>query len=344
MNYSFLTRKKLFFLSLSLLAGLFACTRIPPQATAPSFTPAPVQEAAVTVSSITPPPSSSPAPTDTPSPAPTPFSLVLMGDTQGLSYSYPEALEATGAYIAQRIESESIAAVLHAGDLVDNGFKDWQWDNFYLALNQFEGKVPFYPVAGNHDLGTSAQSFTAFLDQGLYDFLPEEQLFEGGKLFYDILEAGGCRFLLLGMGWMANRLPGAEQWLDTVMDAYKDLPCILLLHAYISRQLTVPANHYNRVHLVSRYPNIRLVLCGHNRACGIVTEYFDDDGDGTAERPVTAVMLDYQEMAGVSPLLFLHFDPLSHEIRISFELAYKRSTMTNCPIPDLDGTVLKNIF
>ena len=204
--------------------------------------------------------------------------------------------------------------------------------------------MPFYPVAGNHDLGTSAQSFTAFLEQGLYDFLPEEQLFEGGKLFYDILEAGGCRFLLLGMGWMANRLPGAEQWLDTVMDAYKDLPCILLLHAYISRQLTVPANHYNRVHLVSRYPNIRLVLCGHNRACGIVTDYFDDDGDGTAERPVTAVMLDYQEMAGVSPLLFLHFDPLSHEIRISFELAYKHSTMTNCPIPDLDGTILKNIF
>lgn len=132
--------KKLFFLSLSLLAGLFACTRIPPQATAPSFTPAPFQEAVVTVSSITSHPSSLPAPTDTPSPAPTdspspaptatpaptPFSLVLMGDTQGLSYSYPEALEATGAYIAQRIESESIAAVLHAGDLVDNGFKDWQ--------------------------------------------------------------------------------------------------------------------------------------------------------------------------------------------------------------------------
>ena len=126
MNYGFLTRKKLFFLSLSLLAGLFACTRIPPQATAPSFTPAPFQEAVVTVSSITSHPSSLPAPTDTPSPAPTPFSLVLMGDTQGLSYSYPEALEATGAYIAQRIESESIAAVLHAGDLVDNGFKDWQ--------------------------------------------------------------------------------------------------------------------------------------------------------------------------------------------------------------------------
>lgn len=126
MNYGFLTRKKLFFLSLSLLAGLFACTRISPQATAPSFTPAPVQEAAVTVSSITSLPSSLPAPTDTPSPALTPFSLVLMGDTQGLSYSYPEALEATGAYIAQRIESESIAAVLHAGDLVDNGFKDWQ--------------------------------------------------------------------------------------------------------------------------------------------------------------------------------------------------------------------------
>ena len=47
MNYGFLTRKKIFFLSLSLLAGLFACTRISPQATAPSFTPAPVQEAAV---------------------------------------------------------------------------------------------------------------------------------------------------------------------------------------------------------------------------------------------------------------------------------------------------------
>ena len=73
-----------------------------------------------------PAPTDSPSPATTPPPAPTPFSLVLMADTPGLSYSYPDALAAPGEYIAQRIESESIAAVLHAGDLVDNGFKDWQ--------------------------------------------------------------------------------------------------------------------------------------------------------------------------------------------------------------------------
>lgn len=143
-----------------------------------------------------------------PTSVPTPFSFVWLPDTQQLAYHTPEALEAADAWIAAHIESENIVAVLHTGDLVDNGYKQWQWDNLALALDQFRDRLPYFPVAGNHDLGVKLQEYDAYLTQDFLNAFPEEQKFAGGKALYETLDAGGLRLLLLGVGWGAEEEPG----------------------------------------------------------------------------------------------------------------------------------------
>lgn len=105
---------------LFLLAGLaVGCTSaaFSEQTAENSFVPSPVQSAA-------------PAPTPSPTPIPTPFSIVWMTDTQAMSCFSPEALDSMGCYIRDNLERENILCVFHTGDLVDNGFRPYQWDNF----------------------------------------------------------------------------------------------------------------------------------------------------------------------------------------------------------------------
>lgn len=226
-----------------------------------------------------------------PTPVPTPFSFVWLPDTQQLAYHTPEALEAAGAWIAAHIESENIVAVLHTGDLVDNGYKQWQWDNLALALDQFRDRLPYFPVAGNHDLGVKLQEYDAYLTQDFLNAFPEEQKFAGGKALYETLDAGGLR---------------------------------LLLHGYLSGEGRVSsAGRFARDQIVARYPNIRLVLCGHSTGYAALTERFDDDGDGTAERAVHALMYNIQGYRYYGAIRLLTFDPAARTIAVASFSPYR---------------------
>lgn len=259
-----------------------------------------------------------------PTPIPTPFSFVWLPDTQQLAYHTPEALEAAGAWIAAHIESENIVAVLHTGDLVDNGYKQWQWDNLALALDQFRDRLPYFPVAGNHDLGVKLQEYDAYLTQDFLNAFPEEQKFAGGKALYETLDAGGLRLLLLGVGWGAEEEPGLTAWLDGVMQAHGGRTCILLLHGYLSGEGRVSsAGRFARDQIVARYPNIRLVLCGHSTGYAALTERFDDDGDGTAERAVHALMYNIQGYRYYGAMRLLTFDPAARTIAVASFSPYR---------------------
>lgn len=157
-----------------------------------------------------------PTPIPTPTPEPLPFSIIWLPDTQLLCYGYPEALEAMGGWIAENAETENIRYVVHTGDITDNGFKEWQWKNFDLCYGQFQDSIPYFPVAGNHDLGVKLGDYTAYLDRPFLDAFPPENQFEGGKALYAELQVSGLQLLLVGacwgaeleaMDWMKNSLP-----------------------------------------------------------------------------------------------------------------------------------------
>ena len=331
--------KRMFVWTLVLVLLLLGCQNTPPQqaesspaptATAPASTaaPAPVEIVALTmaptaVPTATPEPTPTLAPTPTPeptptaTPAPTPFSLVLLADTQALAYNNNKPDAAAFPQLRDWIEShrtgDNILGILHTGDIVDNGFKDWQWDNFQPLLEAVHDGLFFFPVAGNHDIGTQAKSYSAYLKRPFLEDYPEEQKFEGGKMLYRVLSAGGDDLLLLGVGWDAFKSKPAEKWIDQVLADHPDMPCILVTHGF----LLSTGGYLSPVEqLIAQRPAIRLVLCGHSRDYQTRPFDYDDDGDGTVDRTVQVIMLNMQEKKDYAFRL-LTFDPLTHALTVT---------------------------
>ena len=233
----------------------------------------------------------------------------------GLAFSYPEKLEALGKEIAARREPENLVAVVHTGDIVDNGFKDWEWDNFDLCLSAFSDDLPFYPIAGNHDMGVKLQKYTAYLKRPFLKLLPQDQIYGGGKMFYAFIDAGGIELMLVGVGWSCGKSKAEREWIDSVFEQYPDTPCILAVHGLLKPDGTVfPSMRYLETNIVEPHANVRLVICGHSRQSSMAAHTFDDDGDGTPERTVNLLMLNRQTSSYAYRVLL--FDPVSRSIEI----------------------------
>lgn len=274
----------------------------------------------------TPTPAATPAPTPSPTPAPTPFSLVWVPDTQIFAYFSPQNFITLADRINSLRQSENIIGVIHSGDLVDNGFKQWQWDNFYPFLETLDPELFFFPVAGNHDIGLYESSYYGYLRQSFLNDYPAEQKYEGGKLLYRVLSEGGSDILLLGVGWDTWKDPAAMRWMDQVSAAHPGMPCFLIVHGFV-RDTKQDFAFVEK--LVARHSNVCLVLSGHMRDyCTRVYEY-DDDGDGSTDRLVNALMLNIQEQTAFA-FRVLTIDPLTHAI------AVKTLNLDGSPAQDID--------
>lgn len=224
------------------------------------------------------------------------FSVVWLADTQNMAYfDYPEALESMGSWIVENRIEENIACVVQTGDLVDNGWAEWQWRNYDKLHDQFAGEIPFFFVAGNHDLGVKLQKWDAYLSKDFVREVPRSNTFERGKAIYGTFDEGGEKFIIIGAGYGAEK--EAAAWINRVLETHRDYTAILLFHRYIKA-----GGEYSAVGkemfelLVKPNQNVRLILCGHfhgNTAYRF--EEIDDDGDGTPDRTVNALMYNYQD-------------------------------------------------
>ncbi len=272
---------------------------------APEATPAPVD---------TPVPADTAAPTDTPTPSS--FSLAWVPDTQVFANSHPEAFPLLARQINERRERENILGVVHSGDLVDNGFKDWQWDNFELFLQELDPDLFFFPVSGNHDVGTKRKSHTAYVKRDFLNAYPASQKYSGGRALYRVLSAGDRDILLLGVGWEMWKSRDAVKWVDQVLSDHAGMPCLLVIHGFLLSE----TGYYSSVEqFIAKRPAIRLVLCGHMRDYYTHVFTYDDDKDGQQERVVTALMLNMQEQQDQADFAFriLTIDPLANTVAVN---------------------------
>ena len=327
-----------------------------PQTDEPSPAPSAVTET-VTLPSATPdptlPPAPTPSPTPTPTPSPTPvptpepaFTMVWLSDTQNMIsvLAMRENYLRMCDWIAEQADAGDICAVLHTGDMVDNGDLRGQWALFCDGIDRYRGKIPFLWAIGNHDEGFDFSGL--WKKQAFVTELPREQIRSDCGACYFIRTFGGTELLFLSVTWSKTRNEGAVAWLKEVCDAHSDLPAVLLIHGYLTAEGTL----MNRVamlesELVAACPNIRLILSGHARGISHAAFSYDDDGDGEPDRTVYALMYDIQlDSLNYGYVCLLRYDPADNSLSVTSYSPLWDDYIYDDTHPELEQFVLHDVF
>ena len=255
------------------------------------------------------------APSPTPEPEevlfdPEPFSLIWFSDTQYYAYKKPEIFLSMADW-ALRIRTDyNTVAVVCTGDIVDNRNYTRHWTNAEKAIDRVRESLPFYCVAGNHDVGADKVDYSTYLE---YDFCaaPDAMEFSEDRRCW-VLPLYSRGILLCGIGWQNDT--AYADWLNERIEAYNDLPAVLLVHSFLNDDGSLSVNG-KRVEkaILRKSPSVRLVLCGHNDGSARWSKTYDDG------HSVNALMYNFQDdkKYGLGYARILMFNPKTRNIAIT---------------------------
>lgn len=273
----------------------------------------------------TPTPTQAPTPTPepTPDPAMQPVTYAWISDTQGYCAKYPQTFIDMVRWIVESRADWNTQYVIHTGDVVNDMLRDREWKTATEALTQLNGHLPLFMIAGNHDIRGMVHDYSAYgklldkLDYKRYPSFGEE--LHSGRRRYDLVTIGYDEFILIGVGYSATSSDIA--WLNETLEKYAERTAILIAHWYLNLKDYEErmADAQTLYQVVKRNPNVRYVLCGHRHGVRSVIQSFDDDGNGTNDRDVYAIMADYQGFpeGGGGYIALMTFDPAERVIRMN---------------------------
>lgn len=273
-----------------------------------------------------------PTPRATPAPTPTPvpdaltaregaYTIAWLSDTQYYSKKWPDTFYAMTAFLRDEEQRMDLRYFVHTGDLVHNYDEEEQWEAAVRAMASLT-RIPGGVLAGNHDVRGSTGDYTcfsAYFGENQFSFKPcYGESYEDNRGHYDLWEAGNTRYVFVYMGYAPDKK--ALAWVRSVFDRFPGRVGVLCLHDYLKTDLTLSEQgrpFYEQV--VSKCPNVYLVLCGHRYNIACVPALFDDDGDGSPDRTVYQMIGNYQaagEEGGSGYLRFLQIDEAKGEMRV----------------------------
>jgi len=239
-----------------------------------------------------------------------PFSLIWFSDTQYYAYKRPEIFLSMADW-ALRIHDEYRAiAVVCTGDIVDNRNYERHWTNAEAAIMRVREQLPFYCVAGNHDVGADKVDYSIYRK---YDFctVPEEMtVSDDGTCWVLPLEEQGI--LLVGIGWQ-NGTAYAD-WLNARIAEHETMTAVVLVHSFLNDDGSLSTNG-KRVEkeILQNSPSVRLVLCGHNDGSARWSKKYDDG------HVVNALMYNFQDdkKYGLGYARILMFNPGTRNVAVT---------------------------
>ena len=289
-------KKQILFAVLLCAAALLLACAAPSAAPAPAVMPTAVPTAEATAKpTATPAPTEAPTPAPTPTPEPQPFSILWIPDTQNMTVDDYAPVAALADWTEAHAAEKNIRYAVHTGDIVNSGLRDSSWERIAPSMQRIAAAVPLMTAAGNHDIGRGNTGEYSFYLKWRFDTpLPEEQLFEGGRGSYALLDTDAGNFILVAIGAYPNE--DSFTWLREIFAAHPDRIGILINHDYL-RPNGVHTSYGRMMYEQAVVPsaNVRFVLCGHNGGIGYRADELDDDGDGTADRTVHQMMVNHQD-------------------------------------------------
>ncbi len=239
-----------------------------------------------------------------------PFSLIWFSDTQYYAYKKPEIFLSMAEW-AVRVRSEyNTLAVVCTGDIVDNRNYTRHWTNAEAAITRIREVLPFYCIAGNHDVGADKVDYTMYRQ---YDFCtaPDEMEFsEDGRCWVLPMKRQGI--LLCGIGWQNDAQYAG--WLNERIEAYRSLTAVIMVHSFLNDDGSLSVNGKRVEKEILRVsPSVRLVLCGHNDGSARWSKTYDDG------HTVNAMMYNFQDdkKYGLGYARILMFNPKTRNIAVT---------------------------
>jgi predicted phosphodiesterase len=141
-----------------------------------------------------------------------PFSFVVMGDTRSDVDSHRRVVER----MAQTVPD----FVVGTGDMVDDGYRQDQWQQFFDVEGQLLRDNVYFPSVGNHDRqgrGRTADSYRAFFS------VPDNG---GDTERYYAFSYAAVRFLVLDSNEYSFALSDQTAWLERELIAARQDPAI----------------------------------------------------------------------------------------------------------------------
>src|SRR5687768_14505509 len=141
-----------------------------------------------------------------------PFSFVVIGDSRSGLQQHRR--------VVQRMSQEVPDFVLGTGDMVDEGFRQDQWQEFFDVENELLRDNVYFPALGNHDRqgrGRTADTYRSYFS------VPENG---GDSERYYAFTYGSSRFLVLDSNAYSFALTDQTAWIERELIAARQDPAM----------------------------------------------------------------------------------------------------------------------
>ena len=256
------------------------------------------------------------------------YSFAVVGDTQKLTYSYPQYLTNVYDWIIDNMDEDNIEFVFGLGDITD-GNQHSEWTLAKAVIQKLDGVLPYSIVKGNHD---KDPEYTAYFPYSEYS----ERLsgsFDGTMLnTYQFITVNGLKYLIFAFDYGAT--DEVLNWAGNIIEDNPDCNVIITTHAYLYRDGTTldsgdgtpPSSRGDKYNdgdemwdkLIRKYENIVLVLSGHDITDYIVLAQDEGNNGNTVSQLLINPQGVDQEQRGVGLVAMLYFSEDGSKVTVRY--------------------------
>lgn len=275
------------------------------------------------------------------------YTLVGIPDIQSMVNHRPGDLNNAMSWLASNAEKQKIAFAVQVGDLSDYGSTERFYATAADGMSRLDGKVPYSFVQGNHDYDDnctrtrSSVLFNRYFPYSKYSATPQfGGAYEPGSMSntYCLFETSGVKYTVINLEFGPRM--SVIRWAGRVCEMFPDRRVIINTHGYLDLDgsIMTDKSRYSATSyafsdhtevttaealydgLVKRYPNIFMVLCGHNCVDDAVMRI--DTGDNGNK--IISLLIDPQctRVGGASwgedPIMLMRFNEQARKINFIF--------------------------
>ena len=256
------------------------------------------------------------------------YSFAVVGDTQKLTYAYPQYLTNVYDWIIDNMDEDNIEFVFGLGDITDAN-QHSEWTLAKAVIQKLDGVLPYSIVKGNHD---KDPEYTTYFPYSEYSKRLSGS-FDGTMLnTYQFITVNGLKYLIFAFDYGAT--DEVLNWAADIIEDNPDCNVIITTHAYLYRDGTTldsgddtpPSSRGDKYNdgdemwdkLIRKYENIVLVLSGHDITDYIVLAQDEGNNGNTVSQLLINPQGVDQEQRGVGLVAMLYFSEDGSKVTVRY--------------------------